>query len=293
MSIESVTVDCILNVLVCEYLISSQLFDVQMSFMCTLIYCIGCIIVDLDIVCHSLYIFKIGTDKLVKKFKNRFDHKSQFDRGGHHHPGLSSWFWQLMTVIYSHYFSETYYQYLRVVDYHIDCKEWRIERQLDSSWEGIYQYLVTIDALTIEICLNTCLSSYLCRIQPLATMLKLGIFYPFEGNYSSSSPLPYVQGVAAIFFCWHWSVINFCEEMCWFYPSTQCFSDCVALAIYIVSPVWLYRGHSFHFHSKKLEEKLGNTDDTQMCIGVSLKGGRLSVAVGSDHKNDHQADTLS
>lgn len=190
MSIESVTVDCILNVLVCEYLISSQLFDVQMSFMCTLIYCIGCIIVDLDIVCHSLYIFKIGTDKLVKKFKNRFDHKSQFDRGGHHHPGLSSWFWQLMTVIYSHYFSETYYQYLRVVDYHIDCKEWRIERQLDSSWEGIYQYLVTIDALTIEICLNICLNSYLCRIQPLATMLKLGIFYPFEGNYSSSSPLP-------------------------------------------------------------------------------------------------------
>lgn len=56
-------------------------------------------------------------------------------------------------------------------------------------------------------------------------------------------------------------------------------SGCVALAIYILSPVGLYRGHNFHFHSKKFEEDLGNADSTQMCIGVCLKGGRLSVAM--------------
>lgn len=68
MSVESVTqiADCLLNMVACEYLILSQLFDVQMSFIHTLIYCIGCIIVDLDIVCHSFYICKIAADKLVK-----------------------------------------------------------------------------------------------------------------------------------------------------------------------------------------------------------------------------------
>lgn len=93
MSVESVTqiTDCLPNMLVCEYLMLSQLFDVQMSFICTLIHCIGYIIVDLDIMCHFFYICKIGTDKLVKKFLNRFDHKIQFDRGGHHHPGFNSW----------------------------------------------------------------------------------------------------------------------------------------------------------------------------------------------------------
>lgn len=81
-----------------------------------------------------------------------------------------------MIVIYSHYFSETHYQYLRVIDYHIDCKEWRIERQLDSSWEGIYQYLVTIDALTIEICLG------------IHTFVECSLLQPCS-NWGFSTPL--------------------------------------------------------------------------------------------------------
>lgn len=50
---------CLLNVLVCEFLILSQLFDVEMSFIHKLIYYIGCKILDFYIVCNSFYIYNI------------------------------------------------------------------------------------------------------------------------------------------------------------------------------------------------------------------------------------------
>lgn len=148
---------------------------------------------------------------------------------------------------------------------------------------NIHQYLVIIYVLTIEICLriHTFVQySLFCKKHAWPAQE----FMPFWRELLFQlSTVPYLQGVAAIFFCWHGSDINFCEEMHRFYLSKQCLrtplSGCVALAIHILSSVGLYRGDSFHFHFKKFEENLGNADNTQMCIGVCLKGGRLSVAM--------------
>lgn len=54
---------------------------------------------------------------------------------------------------------------------------------------------------------------------------------------------------------------------------------CVALAIYVLPPVWLYSGHNSHFASRKFQKKLGNAAYSQIHIRVCLKHGRLSVVM--------------
>lgn len=55
-------------------------------------------------------------------------------------------------------------------------------------------------------------------------------------------------------------------------------NSCAALAIYVLPPVWLSRGHNFHFAYRKFQEKLSNTGNSQS-IRSSLKRGGLSVVV--------------
>lgn len=142
----------------------------------------------------------------------------------------------------------------------------------------MHQYLVTIYALPIELCLR------ICQIWPIASMLaqlKWEFLPLWRELLFQLSTVPYLQGVPAIF-CWHWIDINFCEELRRFYMSKQGLRTPLVVwhwLFYILSPAWLYRIHSFYFHSKKFEEKLGNADDAQMCIGVCLKGGILSIAM--------------
>lgn len=67
-----------------------------------------------------------------------------------------------------------------------------------------------------------------------------------------------------------------------FYQSKQCLRSPLVVRHWLFTFFLLYDfvgDHSFHFHSKKFEEKLSNTDDTQMPIGVCLKGERFSIAM--------------
>lgn len=56
-------------------------------------------------------------------------------------------------------------------------------------------------------------------------------------------------------------------------------NGCVALAIYILPPVWLYSGRNSHFASRKFQKKLGSAANSQIRIRVCLKHGRFSVAM--------------
>lgn len=166
-----------------------------------------------------------------------------------------------------------------MIDYHIRCKEWRIKRKLEKFWRR------NIPIFSYHLCphhWDLSENSHLCQIQPLATMLaqvKQGIFCPFGRNYSSSCPLCHTCKVllpssadaeVTLTFVMNWADFtspSSVSEHLWL---------CGTGYLHSFSYMTLQRSH---FRSKKFEEKLGNADDTQMCIGVCLKGGRLSIAM--------------
>lgn len=142
----------------------------EIPFIHKSMYYVGCIIVDFYIVCNSFYIYKIWLVKLVEILKKTV-WPGNSDRGAPLH-----WFKQfflaadaiLLSCIFPLFLFETYYQYLRLIHYHIRSKEGGSKKQPNSSREGICQYLVMIYVPTIEICLW---GFMLGQVQPPAAAL--------------------------------------------------------------------------------------------------------------------------
>lgn len=204
----------------------------------------------------------------------------------HHHPGLSSWFWQLTTFLLCHIFPlflfEAYYQCLRPIHCHIHSKEGRSERQPNSSWEGIYQYLVMIYAPTTEICLRFHAFGKSSLLRPCFPSSNSGFLPPWSELLFQLSTVA-LPGrccchLLLLTLKWH-SLMWVSMQILPVQAVSENTDSCVALAIYILPPVWLYSGHNFHFASRKFQEKVGNADNSQICIRVCLKRGRLSVAM--------------
>lgn len=109
-----------------------------------------------------------------------------------------------------------------------------------------------------------------------------GGFLPPWRDYSSSCPLrPCLQGVTYL----RPLTLKRCS-LTWVDVQTlpvravsEHSSGCVALAVYVLPPVWLRTGQNFHLASRKFREKLGDADNSQIRMRVSLNCGRVSIAM--------------